>query len=145
MLIGIWQWVVNGVRHLLARVKRRPVAPPVPDPVVLGLTPAAPSGPSEPDPDPTPLEKRWTLPTIILSGILPAAPAPAPEPDPEPLRTLLFRDYEWLQRAPTDERGRVTFYREVAVDGRAVASEVTLLAADLILTPDGAYILGERT
>jgi hypothetical protein len=82
----------------------------------------------EPVPPAPALELPAHAPTPTALGLTVQAPATEVAP---PLGTLHFRGHRWLQVGPADARGIVTFVREVAVDGRAVQSELRVNAADL--------------
>lgn len=68
------------------------------------------------------------------------------EPKAAPVvgRRLSFRGFEWLQRGSVDQKGKLTFVRETAVDGRPVPVEVQVLEADLETMADGTLTLRGR-
>lgn len=77
---------------------------------------------------------------------MPSAPAPAPAKAVEPAvskRVLEFRGFPWIEDG-VEPRGTVRFTREIAVNGRAVKSELTVHEADLRQRPDGRFTLHER-
>lgn len=85
----------------------------------------------------------------------PVVPPPAvlglevPPPTPvvrkvTPPPMLQFRGFLWVQKGTEDARGRLTFVRDVVVDGRIVQTEVQLLASDLSRHSDGTFFLGGR-
>lgn len=85
---------------------------------------------------------RRPAPAPAVLGVTPSAPKPTPKG--APVATLAFRGFEWVQRGDADEKGRITFARQVAVDGRVAETEVTVMARDLTQLADGTYTLGGR-
>lgn len=61
-----------------------------------------------------------------------------------PDRTLDFRGHRWRQGGPETAKGTVRFVREIAVEGRAVETEVEVRVDDLDLQPDGVLRLRGR-
>lgn len=57
---------------------------------------------------------------------------------------LQFRGFLWVQKGTEDARGRLTFVRDVVVNGRVVQTEVQLVASDLSQAADGTFFLGGR-
>lgn len=74
---------------------------------------------------------------------MPSAPvAPRVVEASLPKRIVEFRGMAWQEAEETDTR--IRFTREIAVDGRAVKSELTVMKADLIRRADGRYTLNGR-
>lgn len=91
------------------------------------------------------LFRRWKTAAVtpapaVLGLTLPTDPVPAPRMQ----RVLRWRGYEWVQRDGRDTKGKLTFVREAAVDGRPVPVEVQVLEADLELKADGTLTLRGR-
>lgn len=66
------------------------------------------------------------------------------KPAPVVGRVLSFRGFEWVQRGSVDQKGKLTFVRETAIDGRPVPVEVQVLEADLEALTDGTLTLRGR-
>lgn len=74
---------------------------------------------------------------------MPSAPSPQKVVEPSlPKRIIEFRGVAWEEDSTTDTL--VRFTREVAVEGRAVKSELTVAKADLVRRADGRYTLNGR-
>lgn len=86
---------------------------------------------------------KAVVPTPAVLGLeVPPPPPIARKVTPPPM--LQFRGFLWVQKGTEDERGRLTFVRDVVVDGRIVQTEVQLLASDLSRHSDGTFFLGGR-
>lgn len=79
--------------------------------------------------------------SVINMPSAPVAPVKSAAPD-VPRRMLEFRGYVWTEAR--EEGDLVRFVREIAVDGRAVKSELTVAKADLTRRADGRYTLNGR-
>lgn len=77
---------------------------------------------------------------------MPSAPAaPRVEPPAAPRRVLEFRGWQWVEEREEGKQNElVRFSREIAVNGRAVKSELTVLKADLTRKDNGHYTLNGR-
>lgn len=76
---------------------------------------------------------------VVLGVVLSEEPVP-----PLTGAVLRFRGYDWVQRGESDGKGRVTFVREAAVDGRPVLVEAQVCVADLERQSDGTMTLRGR-
>ncbi len=92
----------------------------------------------------TPERDLPPLPTPVSVINMPSAPIapPAPAAPDVPRRIVEFRGYAWTEER--EEGDLVRFFREVAVNGRAVKSELTVAKADLVRRADGRYTLNGR-
>lgn len=92
-----------------------------------------------PERDMPPLPSTATVSVINM----PSAPvAPRPVEPPQPKRVVEFRGMAWHEES--EDATRIRFTREIAVEGRAVKSELTVAKADLIRRADGRYTLNGR-
>jgi len=92
----------------------------------------------------TPERDMPPLPTPVSVINMPSAPvAPVKPAVPDvPRRIVEFRGYAWTEER--EEGALIRFSREIAVDGRAVKSELTVAKADLTRRADGRYTLNGR-
>jgi hypothetical protein len=90
-------------------------------------------------PKPKPVAPEEAAPVVL--GL---QEAPAVRAEPLMGAVLRFRGYHWVQQGEADVRGRVTFVREAAVDGRAVLVEAQVCVADLERQADGTMTLRGR-
>jgi hypothetical protein len=92
----------------------------------------------------TPERDMPPLPTPVSVVNMPSAPvAPVKPSAPDvPRRMVEFRGQTWTEAQ--EEGELVRFFREVAVNGRAVKSELTVAKADLVRRADGRYTLNGR-
>lgn len=80
-------------------------------------------------------------PTVLGLEVPPPMPV-VRKVTPPPM--LQFRGFLWVQKGTEDARGRLTFVRDVVVNGRVVQTEVQLVASDLSQAADGTFFLGGR-
>jgi hypothetical protein len=92
----------------------------------------------------TPERDMPPLPTPVSVINMPSAPvAPVKPAAPDvPRRIVEFRGYAWTEER--EDGDMVWFSREIAVDGRAVKSELMAAKADLTRRADGRYTLNGR-
>lgn len=86
-------------------------------------------------------------PVEVVSVVnMPSAPAaPRVEPPAAPRRVLEFRGWQWVEEREEGKQNElVRFSREIAVNGRAVKSELTVAKADLTRKDNGHYTLNGR-
>lgn len=95
-----------------------------------------------PERDMPPLPSQTPV-SVINMPSAPVAPVrPVAVEPPRPKRVVEFRGVAWQEAEETDTR--IRFTREIAVEGRAVKSELTVSKDDLIRRADGRYTLNGR-